>query len=458
MSKIVAIVGRPNVGKSTLFNRLVGERKAIVDDVSGVTRDRHYGKCEWLNREFVIIDTGGYVTHSDDIFESAIRDQVKVAIQEADLLLFMTDVTTGITDLDQEFASLLRKNKKPVLLVVNKVDNHDRLIDSNEFYALGFPELFTLSSISGAGTGELLDTVYEKLSLENDQEVIPIQIEEAFDADSDEEISPATADNVLPKIAIVGKPNVGKSSFVNALLGEDRNIVTPIAGTTRDTIHTHYKGFGKELLLIDTAGIRKKGKVHEDIEFYSVMRSIKAIEECDVCVIMIDATSGVEAQDLNLIHLALKNNKGLVLLVNKWDLIENKTSNTPRDFENTIKAKTAPFTDYPILFISVLTKQRIFQSLEVIEKVYDNKKRKVATSKLNEFILPIIEATPPPAIKGKYIRIKYATQLKADSVVFAFFCNLPQYIKDPYKRFLENRLREQFDFNGVPIKLFFRKK
>ncbi len=450
MSKIVAIIGRPNVGKSTLFNRLVGERKAIVDDVSGVTRDRHYGKTEWLNRELIVIDTGGYVPHSDDVFESAIRDQVKIAMEEADLLIFMADVTTGITDLDQEFANILRRTSKPVIMVVNKVDNNDRLLDSAEFYGLGFDPLFSVSSMTGSGTGELLDEIYRLLELEKEPPAIPT---EEID---EEEVTSAEVE--LPKVAIVGRPNVGKSSLINALLGEDRNIVTPIAGTTRDTIHTHYKAFGKEMLLVDTAGIRKKGKVRENIEFYSVMRSIKAIEECDVCVIMVDATSGVEAQDLNLFHLAIKNNKGIVLLVNKWDLVEGKETNTLKYFEQEIKSKTAPFTDYPVVFISVLNKQRVFKAIESIETVYQNLRQRVPTHKLNEFILPIIENYPPPAIKGKYIRIKYVTQLKAKTVVFAFFCNLPQYVKDSYKRFLENKLRDEFSFEGVPMKLFFRKK
>lgn len=450
MSKIAAIVGRPNVGKSTLFNRLVGARKAIVDDLSGVTRDRHYGKAEWMNREFVIIDTGGYVPHSSDVFESAIRDQVKIAIEESDLLFFMVDVTTGLTDLDMAFADLLRKSKKPVVLIVNKVDNNERLLDATEFYSLGFDPLFSLSSITGSGTGELLDEVYKILDLEEEEEVVPTEEIE------DDTVFPAGIQ--IPKVAIVGRPNVGKSSLVNALLGVDRNIVTPIAGTTRDTIHTHYQAFGKEMLLVDTAGMRKKGKVHENIEFYSVLRAIKAIEECDVCVIMVDAAQGVEAQDMNLFHLAMKNNKGIVLLVNKWDLVENKETNTIKQFEETIRTKTAPFTDFPILFISVLNKQRIFKAVETIEMVFENMKRRVTTSRFNEFILPIIEQTPPPSEKGKYVRIKYATQLKANSVVFAFFCNLPQYVKESYKRFLENKIRNEFNFQGVPIKLFFRKK
>lgn len=457
MSKIVAIVGRPNVGKSTLFNRLVGGRKAIVDDMSGVTRDRHYGTAEWMNRDFTLIDTGGYVSNSDDLFESAIRDQVKIAMEEADLLLFMVDTTTGITDLDQSFTEIIRRGNKPALLVVNKVDNNERLLDATEFYSLGFDPLFMVSSATGSGTGELLEEIYDRLDLQAEPEVIPKEI--PLNEDGEEEViddnSPYTG---IPKVAIVGRPNVGKSSFVNALLGYDRNIVTPIAGTTRDTIHTQYKAFGKEMLLVDTAGIRKKGKVHENIEFYSVMRSIKAIEGCDICVLMLDATLGLEAQDMNLLHLAIRHNKGIVLLVNKWDLIEDKETNTLKKFEDSIRQKTAPFVNYPILFISVTEKQRIFKAVEKVEEVYENLQRKIQTHKLNEFLLPVIEHQPPPATKGKYIRIKYATQLKTRSVAFALFCNLPQYIRDPYKRFLENKLRESFNFEGVPIRIFFRKK
>lgn len=438
MGRVVAIVGRPNVGKSTLFNRLIGERKAIVDDVSGVTRDRHYGGAEWLAHEFTVIDTGGYVEHSEDIFESAIRDQVKIAMDEADMLLFMVDVTTGITDLDSDFAGILRKSKKPVIVVANKVDNHDRLNYVAEFYSLGLGEVHSISSVSGSGTGDLLDEVVKQL----------------------DSLPPNAADTDLegvPKIAIVGRPNVGKSSIVNALLGQDRNIVTPIAGTTRDTIHTHYKAYGHEYLLIDTAGIRKKGKVNENIEFYSVLRALKAIEECDICVLMVDAQLGIEAQDLNLLHLAEKNGKGIVILVNKWDLMEKET-NSARDFEEEIKSRTAPFTDYPVLFVSALNKQRIYKAMETINEVYKNLSNQVSTPLLNEFLLPVIQNTPPPAYKGKYIKVKYITQLKSKTATIILFCNLPQYIREPYRRFIENKLRQKFDFKGVPLKLFFRKK
>lgn len=455
MGNIVAIVGRPNVGKSTLFNRLVGERKAIVDDVSGVTRDRHYGRSEWNGHEFTVIDTGGYVPNSEDVFEKAIRDQVKIAIQEADLLLFMVDVTMGITDLDADFADLLRKSKRPVMVVANKVDNNERVAYAAEFYSFGLGDVHTISSVSGSGTGELLDTVVEKLREKEPQKPAkqePEEMEEEEDSETAQETTPA-----IPKIAIVGRPNVGKSSLVNALLGEERNIVTPIAGTTRDTIHTHYKAFGHEYLLVDTAGIRKKGKVTDNIEFYSVIRSIKAIEECDVCVLMIDATTGLESQDLNLFHQAEKNGKGIIVLVNKWDLVEKET-NSAKKYEEEIKKKTAPFTDYPVLFISALNKQRIHKAMEVIKQVYDNLSQKVPTHALNEFILPVILNTPPPAHKGKYIKIKYVTQIKTKVPSFAFFCNLPQYINESYKRFLENKLRDQFDFTGVPLRIFFRKK
>jgi GTP-binding protein len=434
MSGLVAVVGRPNVGKSTLFNRLIGERKAIVDDASGVTRDRHYGKAEWLNTEFMIVDTGGYVTSSEDMFEKSIRSQVKIAIEEADLLLFMVDVTTDITDLDQSFAAVLRKSNKPVLVVVNKTDNFDRIHDAAVFYGLGFKEIYPVSSLSGQGTGELLDRVLELLPDKNE-----------------------LTDITLPKIALVGRPNVGKSSICNALLGEERNIVTDIPGTTRDTIHSHYNGFGMEFILLDTAGIRKKEKVHEDIEFYSVMRSVRAIEECDVTVLVVDAQEGLESQDVNLFRLADKNGKGIVILVNKWDLVE-KDHKTSKEYEELIRNKIAPFVDVPILFVSALTKQRIFKAAEIAMDVYKNLSKHIPTSKINEVMLPIIQDTPPPSKKGKYIRIKYVTQLKSKKVAFAFFCNLPQYVSESYKRFLENRLREHFNFNGVPILMLFKKK
>ncbi|MEO8795996.1 MAG: ribosome biogenesis GTPase Der [Daejeonella sp.] len=433
MSNIVAIVGRPNVGKSTLYNRLTETRKAIVDDYSGVTRDRHYGSAEWTDKNFTVIDTGGYVAHSEDVFEAAIREQVVIAIEEATVILFMVDVTTGITDLDDDIAKLLRRSKKPVFVVVNKVDNNQRLNDAHDFYGLGLGELYSISSMSGSGTGELLD------------EVITHFEDEAED------------DNQLPKYAIIGRPNVGKSSMINALIGRDRNIVTPIAGTTRDSIHIHYNQFGHDFMLIDTAGLRKKTKVKENIEFYSVMRTIKALEEADVIILMIDAVEGIESQDINIFHLAEKNKKGVVILVNKWDLID-KDHKTTKEFEEKIQQKLAPFNDVPIVFTSVVEKQRIYKSIEAAAHVYKNKIKKIPTSKLNDVLLPIIESFPPPAVKGKYVKIKYITQINGSSPMFAFFCNLPQYIKEPYKRFLENKIREHFDFTGVPIQIFFRQK
>jgi GTP-binding protein len=439
MGNIVAIVGRPNVGKSTLFNRLVGHRTAIVDDYSGVTRDRHYGLSEWNGREFTIIDTGGFVSGSNDIFEAAINSQVRIAIDEADVLIFMVDVAEGITALDQSVAQLLRKSKKPVMLVVNKVDNNDRVFAASEFYGLGFEKLHQVSSASGSGTGDLLDDVINAL---------PPIIE--TDTEKGEE-------EVLPKIAIVGRPNVGKSSLVNALLGEDRNIVTEIAGTTRDTINTLYNGYGHKFLLIDTAGIRRKAKVKEDIEFYSVMRSVKAIEDCDVAILVIDATVGLDSQDLNLVHLAETNSKGLVIVVNKWDLVEKDTK-TSTEFEKVIRKKLEPFTDVPIIFTSAITKQRIHKAVEFAMQVHENRKRRIPTRKLNDVMLAYIEAYQPPAIKGKYVKIKFVTQLPGRSPKFAFFCNLPQYINDSYKRYLENKMRESFDLHGVPITIFMRKK
>jgi GTPase len=435
-NRIVAIVGRPNVGKSTLFNRLTGRRKAIVDDHSGVTRDRHYGVSDWNGMEFTVIDTGGFVPDSTDIFEKAIREQVHIAMEEASVLLFVVDAISEIHPLDQEFANILRRTKKPVIMVVNKVDNDTLRFQSSTFYQLGFDELFDISSASGAGTGELLDKVVEEL-----KELKPFE----------------DTTSHLPKIAIVGRPNVGKSSFINALIGEERNIVTDIAGTTRDSIDTVYNAYGKELVLVDTAGIRKKSKVHENIEFYSVMRSVKALENSDVVVILLDAELGMESQDLNLFWLAHRQGKGIVVLVNKWDLVEKQT-NTHKDVEDFIREKTAPFVDYPIMFISALNKQRIFQAMETIMKVHDNMTVKISTNKLNNYLLPIIETTPPPSRKGKFVRIKYITQLPTKKVCFALFCNLPQYVAESYTRFLENQLREEFDFNGIPITLFFRKK
>ena len=436
MGNIVAIVGRPNVGKSTLFNRLTTSRSAIVDEASGVTRDRHYGKVDWNGKEFSLIDTGGYIKGSDDIFEDEIRKQVLIAIEECDLIIFVVDVEVGITDLDTEVASLLRKSNKKVILVSNKVDNNERILDSNAFYGLAIgDEIFSVSAISGSGTGDLLDEVVKHID-DN-----PIEEEESD----------------VPKIAIVGRPNVGKSSLLNTLIGKEKNIVTNIAGTTRDSLTTRFNSFGFEFDLVDTAGIRKKGKVNEDIEFYSVMRSIRAIENADVCLLMIEATEGVMAQDMNIYNLIIKNKKGVVVLVNKWDLIEKET-NTSKEFEAKIKHKLAPFTDVPILFISAINKQRVIKALEEATKVYKNRVRKISTSKLNEVMLDIINQSPPPSLKGKWIKIKFVTQLPTYSPAFAFFCNLPQYVKDSYKRFLENKLRENFDFKGVPIQIFMRKK
>jgi len=436
MGNIVAIVGRPNVGKSTLFNRLTESRSAIVDEASGVTRDRHYGKVDWNGKEFTLIDTGGYVKGSDDIFEDEIRKQVIISIEECDLIIFVADVTLGITDLDQSVANLLRRSNKKVIFVSNKVDNNDRIADSSVFYGLGLAdEIFNVSSINGSGTGDLLDEVVNNLK----------------DLPEDNE------DDGIPRLAIVGRPNVGKSSLLNALIGEERNIVTDIAGTTRDSITTHYNAFGFDLKLIDTAGLRKKGKVNEDIEFYSVMRAVRSIENADVCLLLIEALDGIMAQDMNIFNLAIKNKKGVVILVNKWDLVDKET-NTMKKFEQEIKNKIAPFTDVPIIFTSVINKQRIHKALEEVVKVYENRSKKIPTSKLNETMLGLIEQFPPPALKGKWIKIKFVTQLPTYAPSFAFFCNLPQYIKDPYKRFLENKLREKFNFTGVPIQIFMRKK
>jgi GTP-binding protein len=434
MPNIIAIVGRPNVGKSTLFNRLVKSRQAIVEETAGVTRDRHYGKSDWNGIEFSVIDTGGYVEGSDDIFEEEIRRQVELAIGEADIIMFVVDVKDGMTSMDKDVALLLRKSRKKIFLVANKVDNTYRTFDVNEFYELGLGQVYGISSINGSGTGELLDDVVKEF-----KDTVAADIPE------------------LPRIAVVGRPNVGKSSLINALLGENRHIVTPIAGTTRDTIFTPYNSFGFDFLLVDTAGLRKKGKVTENIEFYSVMRAIRAIEQSDVCLLMIDAGEGLEGQDLNILSLIEKNHKGVVILVNKWDLAE-KESNTMRDMETYIKSRTAPFTDIPVVFTSVTNKQRIFKAMELARQVYENKNRQVSTSKLNELLLPIIQATPPPQTKGKHVKIKYITQLKTHYPTFAFFCNTPQYIKEPYARFLENKLRENLNFTGVPIQIFFRQK
>jgi len=434
---LVAIVGRPNVGKSTLFNRLVGMRQAIVDETAGVTRDRHYGKCEWCGNEFSVVDTGGFTINSDDIFEEEIRKQVMIAIDESDLIVFMTEVETGITDFDDEIARILRRSKKPVVLVCNKVDNGDKMYGAYEFNGLGLGEPICISSATGSGTGELLDKVVELLP-------------ENTDTEED--------DPELPHFAIVGKPNVGKSSLTNALLGEERNIVTPIAGTTRDAISSHYNKFGHEFILVDTAGVRKKNKVREDLEFYSVMRSIRAIENADVCILMVDATNGIEAQDMAIFNLVERNRKGLVIVVNKWDLVEGKTANTMKEYTEAIKARIAPFNDVPIIFTSVINKQRIMDVLNAATSVYANYSRRITTSELNDVMLPEIDNYPPPAWKGKYIKVKYVTQLPTKFPSFAFFCNLPQYIRDPYKRFLENKLRSHFDFTGCTVDVFLRKK
>ncbi len=435
MNNIVAIVGRPNVGKSTLFNRLTESRDAIIHETSGVTRDRNYGASTWNGVDFSVIDTGGYVVNSDDIFEEEIRKQAMLAIEEADVIIFLVDVVSGITDLDDAVAKLLRKSKKKVLLVVNKIDNNNLIYDANVFYGLGLGDLYLISSMSGSGTGDLLDKVVELFPNE------PVD-EETID---------------IPKFAVVGRPNVGKSSFINALVGEERNIVTPISGTTRDSISSRYNKFGHDFILIDTAGLRKKGKVSENIEFYSVMRSIRSIEEADVCLLMLDATLGMESQDVNVFHLTEKNKKGVVILVNKWDLVEKDTHST-NQYIAAIKEKIAPFVDVPIIFTSTLTKQRLFKVLEEAMKVYQNRKQKIQTSKLNELMLPLIEANQPPTNKGKVVRIKYVTQLPTETPSFAFYCNLPQYVKEAYKRYLENRLREHFDFTGVPIQIYMRSK
>ena len=432
---LVAIVGRPNVGKSTLFNRLVGHRQAIVDETAGTTRDRHYGKTDWNGKEFSIIDTGGYAVNTDDIFEDDIRRQVMLAIDEADLILFMVEVKTGVTDLDMMMADVLRRSGKNVIVVCNKVDNYDLIYQSHEFYSLGLGDIFCISSMSGSGTGDLMDEILKQLPEDTKAE--------EFDD--------------LPRITIVGRPNVGKSSLTNALLGEERNIVTNIAGTTRDSIHTRYNKDGMDFYLVDTAGMRKKGKEMEDLEFYSVMRSIRAIENSDVCILMLDAQQGLESQDLNIHNLIVRNRKGCVIVVNKWDLIE-KESNTMKEWKEFLEKKLAPFNDIPIIFTSVLNKQRILEVLQQAIRVYNSRKRRIPTHELNEYILPIIEDYPPASTKGKYIRIKYATQLPTPTPQFAFFVNLPQYIKESYRRYLENKMREQWDFSGVPMQIYFRQK
>jgi len=434
MSNIVAIVGRPNVGKSTLFNRLVGKRAAITDETSGVTRDRHYGKSFWNGFDFSIIDTGGYVTNSDDVFEEEINKQVMLAMEESDVVLFLVDVSSGITALDESIADMLRRSKKKVILAVNKVDNTSEEYSVPEFYGLGFGDLFSVSSINGSGTGDLLDEIVKHFPEKQDEEELEI-----------------------PKYAIVGRPNAGKSSLVNALLGVERNIVTDVAGTTRDSINTRYNKFGHDFLLIDTAGVRKKGRVHEDLEFYSVMRAIRSIEDSDVCLLMVDATRGVEAQDVNIFHLINRNNKGVVVIINKWDLIE-KDTHSVKKYEELVREKFAPFVDVPIVFTSAITKQRVHKVLDLAIEVYNNRTRKIPTSKLNEYMLPLIQEFPPPAIKGKYVKIKYVAQLPTRFPAFAFYCNLPQYIREPYKRFLENKLRAAYDFTGVPVSIFLRKK
>lgn len=438
MSKLVAIVGRPNVGKSTLFNRLTGTRQAIVSDEAGTTRDRQYGKCEWGRREFSIVDTGGWVVKSDDIFEGEIRKQVTLATEEADVVLFVVDIKNGITDLDAEVASILRRTKVPVILCANKTDNNEDRYTSYEFYKLGLGDPFCISAITGSGTGDLLDLILEKLGPEDKED---------------------EGDDNIPRFSVVGRPNAGKSSIINAFLGEDRNIVTNIAGTTRDSILTRYTKFGFDFYLVDTAGIRRKNKVSEDLEFYSVMRAIRSIENSDVCILMIDATRGIESQDLNIVQIIQKNFKSIVVVVNKWDLVEDKSNEAIKHFENAIRSRMAPFVDFPIIFASALTKQRIFKVLETAKEVYLSRKRHISTSKLNEELLPQIESYPPPSIKGKYIKIKYCAQIPNTQIPsFVFYANLPQYVKEPYKRFLENKIRERWDFLGTPINIFIRQK
>jgi GTP-binding protein len=437
MSNLIAIVGRPNVGKSTLFNRLIQSRQAIVNEQAGTTRDRQYGKAEWTGQEFSVVDTGGWVVHSEDVFEEEINKQVQIAIEEADLILFMVDLVSGITDLDDEVAQLLRRSEKPVLLVVNKADNFELFHQTAEFYKFGLGDPIAISAINGLGTGELLDAVVSKFKSKK-EDILEVE---------------------LPRIAVVGRPNAGKSSLTNAFIGEDRSIVTDIAGTTRDSIYTKYNKFGLNFYLIDTAGIRKKGKVNEDLEYYSVIRAIRAIENSDVCILMIDATRGIEAQDMNIFSLIQKNKKGIVIVINKWDLVEDKSQKAVKTFENAIKERIAPFVDVPIIFSSAVTKQRIFKILEVAKEVYEVRKTKISTHKLNEILLPIIEHTPPPSNKGKVVKIKYITQLPNTAIPsFVFFCNLPQWVKEPYKRFLENQIRKHWNMKGTPVNIFMREK
>ncbi len=434
-NKILAIVGRPNVGKSTFFNRLTESREAIVDEVSGVTRDRNYGKAEWNGKVFSVIDTGGYVVNSDDVFEAEINKQVHLAIEEADVILFVVDVESGITDLDDAIAGILRKTQKKVILAVNKVDNNQRILDAQEFYGLGLGDIYCISSMTGSGTGDLLDKVIEEFSFTT----------------ADEE------EHELPYLSVVGRPNVGKSSFINTLLGEDRYIVTDVAGTTRDSIHTRYNKFGHDFVIVDTAGLRKKGKVHDDVEFYSVLRSVRTIEKSDVCMLLIDATRGIEAQDVNVFNLIVRNKKGVVILVNKWDIVE-KDGTSVRKMETLIRERIAPFTDVPILFVSAVTKQRVNKALDIAMQVYKNRGKRIKTSELNDVLLEAIEKYPPPSVKGKFIKIKYVTQLPSPTPAFALFANLPQYIRAPYRRYVENKIREHFDFEGVPIQVYFRQK
>lgn len=437
MGNLVAIVGRPNVGKSTLFNRLTQTRQAIVDDEAGTTRDRQYGRCDWCGRQFSVVDTGGWVVNSDDVFEEEIRKQVQIAIEEADLILFLVDIRNGLTDLDDEVGDILRRSKTPVILVANKMDSNELQYGAAEFYSLGLGDPVTISAANGTGTGDLLDLVVSKLVEKPDEE----------------------AEAAIPRFAVVGRPNVGKSSIINAFIGEERHIVTDIAGTTRDSIYTRYDKFGFDFYLVDTAGIRKKSKVEEDLEFYSVMRSIRAIENSDVCILMLDATRGIESQDLNIVSLVLKNQKGLVVVVNKWDLIEDRSATVMRNYEDAIRSRLAPFTDFPIVFTSAINKQRIMKVLELAKEVYQHRDMHVSTGKFNAEMLPLIESYPPPSIKGKYIKIKYCMQLQGPVVPsFIFFANLPQYVKEPYKRFLENKIREKWNFSGTPINIFIRQK